>query len=213
MIRININKYLWPFVVLEKLVFRRKSYLRSSGWIESVKMGYPCRNDGRIIPWMNYAAVRFLEGRLNEDLNLFEFGSGYSTVFYSSRVACVVAVEHDQLWFDKVKQNISENVEIIHKKNDCDGDYCRAVHLKKQRYDVVIVDGVDRVNCIKQSIEALSNRGVIVLDDSQRKAYMEGVDHIKEKGFKSLEFEGLKPNGGGMYLTTLFYRTENCLGI
>jgi hypothetical protein len=52
-----------------------------------------------------------------------------------------------------------------------DGDYCRAIGETGDQYDVVIVDSRDRMNCLKQSISALTSRGVILLDDSQRRRY------------------------------------------
>lgn len=203
----------WPFAVFAKLIMRNSSYLRTNGWIESLKRGYPCRKDGTEIPWMNYPVVRFLEDRLKSDFDLFEFGSGYSTFFYAKLVNKVVSIEDDKLWFHSLKENIPENVEVIYKEKDIDGEYCRAIHSAKQTYDVVIVDGGDRLNCIKQSFAALSNRGVIILDDSQRESYSENINYAKEKGFRSIDFEGLKPTGSKIYRTTIFYRNGNCLDI
>ena len=62
--------------------------------------------------------------------------------------------------------------------------------MTEQQYDVVIIDGRDRVNCIKQSIKALSTEGVVLLDDSHREKYKEGIDYVKNNGFRSLDFEG-----------------------
>ena len=70
-----------------------------------------------------------------------------------------------------------------------------------------------RVNCIKQSIKVLSERGVILLDDSQRDRYQEGINYAKENGFLTLEFESLKPAGYEIDRTTILYRKENCLEI
>jgi hypothetical protein len=76
-----------------------------------------------------------------------------------------------------------------------------------------IVDGRDRMNRIKQSISALSAKGVILLDDSQRERYQEGIDFAKSKGFKALNFEGLKATGTEVDRTTIFYRVGNCFDI
>jgi hypothetical protein len=78
---------------------------------------------------------------------------------------------------------------------------------------VVVVDGRDRVNCVKQAVSALSPRGVILLDDSQQDKYQEANEFAAAQGFRALDLEGLKATGKGLDRTTLFYRDGNCLGI
>lgn len=94
-----------------------------------------------------------------------------------------------------------------------DGSYCRAVVETDQLFDVIIIDGRDRVNCIKQAINKLSDQGVMILDDSARPWYSEAFEHAKSKGFRVISFEGIKPTGASIYRTSIFYRTDNCLGI
>ncbi len=197
----------------KRLIKNQNSYLYSTGWMQSIKDQKPTDNKGSLIPWMNFPVVRFLEDRLKDDLNLFEFGSGYSTFFYSRKVKAVTSVENNESWFQHIRSKVPGNVVLIYKARDYDGDYCRVIGSTNDQYDVVIVDGRDRVNCIKQSISALSSRGVILLDDSNRENYQEGIEFAKEKGFRALDMEGLKATGEGVYRTTILYREGNCLGI
>jgi len=195
------------------LIRNETSYLHITGWMRSLNENKPVEKDGNHIPWMNYSIINFLQNRLKNDFHLFEFGSGYSTSFYASFVQTVTSVEYDESWFAVAKKNKPENVELIYKKKDIDGEYCRIIKSTGRQYDVVIVDGRDRVNCIKQSIENLSDRGVILLDDSHREKYFEGITYAMEKGFRSIWFDGLKPTGRGIYRTTIFYRHNNCFDI
>lgn len=181
--------------------------------MKSLKESKAVDNDGNLIPWMNYPIINLLKDRLTSDLNLFEFGSGYSTLFYARLVKSVTSVEYDDVWLQIVKKTLPNNVKLIYKEKDIDGDYCRVINSTGQQYDFVVVDGRDRVNCIKQSIKALSPRGVILLDDSQKTKYREGIQYAKECNFRSLDFEGLKPTHFGVDRATLFYRDNNCLGI
>ncbi len=197
----------------KNLIKNQNSYLYLTGWMQSLKERKPTDNNGNPIPWMNFSIVRLLEERLTHDLNLFEYGSGYSTYFYASKVRSVTSIEYDEKWFSVVKSQAPENVKLIFKEKDIDGDYCRVIKSTEEQYDVVIVDGRDRVNCIMQSISALSSRGVILLDDSQRDSYQDGIDFIKENGFRALNLEGLKPTETQVERTTIFYREGNCLGI
>lgn len=178
-----------------------------------MEMSKPINKDGKPIPWMNFPVVKFLEERLNDDLIVFEFGSGYSTYFYAKKVMAVTSVEYDEDWLHLIKSDMPENVNLIYKEKDIDGDYCRVIGITNKQYDVVIIDGRDRVNCVKQSIPALSSKGIILLDDSHRERYKEGIEFAKQLGFRALEIEGLKATGSVINRSTILYRTDNCLGI
>ena len=196
----------------KNLIRNPNSYLHLTGWMQSLQAKKPIDRDGHPIPWMNLAVVSILEERLTNDLNLFEFGSGYSTLFYAKKVRAVTSVEYDEKWLHIIQPQLAENVNIIFQKNDIDGDYCRVIGLTDAKYDVVIIDGRDRVNCIKQSIASMSAQGVMLLDDSQRERYQEGIDFAKSHGFKALNLEGLKAMGTEIDRTTIFYRAGNCFG-
>jgi hypothetical protein len=217
LIRVGLER-LFPVAALRYRAYRsligdQGSYLYSSGWMQSLRERRPIDNNENLIPWMNFPVVKLLEERLTRELDLFEFGSGYSTLFYASRVKTVTSLEYDEVWFADIKARAPANVRLILQRNDVDGDYCRVIASTGDRYDVVVVDGRDRVNCVKHSVSALSPRGVIVLDDSNRESYGEGIEFARKSGFKALSLEGLKAKGGGSYRTTILYRQENCLDI
>lgn len=195
------------------LIRNQKSYLHSTGWMLSLAEGRPVDSVANAIPWMNYNAIEFLDERLNKNLTLFEFGSGYSTYFYASRVKTVVSVEYDDRWYQLVKLQVPSNVDLVFQQEDTDNEYCRVIAGRGQKFDVVIVDGRDRVNCIKQSITALSDQGVILLDDSQRERYQDGIVLAEASGFRALHMSGLKATGGRSVRTTILYRDGNCFGI
>jgi len=96
---------------------------------------------------------------------------------------------------------------------DADGDYCRVINNESKLFEVVIVDGRDRVNCVKQAFSKLAESGVVILDDSGRDRYLEAFDHAKNKGYRALNIEGLKPTGNQIHRTTIFYRDNNCFAL
>lgn len=187
--------------------------MHETGWVESLKRGYPCNKDGMEVPWMNYSIIAILKERLNKNISMFEYGCGYSTLFYSRLVRDVIALEYDKKWLDHIKQKSPENVQWVYKAQDIDGEYCRAITEFDRAFDVVIVDGRDRVNCVKQSVPRLSQSGVLLLDDSSREKYAKALEFVHAAGFRSLNIEGLKPTGRKIDRTTVFYRDGNCLGL
>ncbi len=215
-IRAALRQY-FPFVaVFVKglgLLYSKRSMLRTSGYIESVKTKRPCRNDGTPIPWMNYNAIRFFEDRLTADLTLFEYGSGNSTKFFAALVGRVTSVECDKQWYEHVLQEMPENVNLTFVDINGKQPYCEAIGKSNSKFDVIIVDAHDRNACMKHAPEWVTDRGVVVLDDAQRERYQSGTGFLLAEGFRKLEFEGLKPGGIRAYRTTIFYRDNNCLGI
>ena len=162
---------------------------------------------------MNYAVVAFLERRLNKTLSVFEYGSGYSTLFYARYARSVISVEYDQAWYASIGPRLPPNASLLLVPNDVDGDYCRTIARNGDYFDVVVVDGRDRVNCVKQSMQALSSRGVIVLDDSERAKYAPAISYAQENGYLTVDFDGLKPTASSWCRSTILYRRENCLGL
>ena len=201
------------YMAYHKLIRNRNSYLYLTGWMQSLRESRPTDGNANPIPWMNFSVIRLLEDRLKDDFILFEYGSGYSTFFYARKVRTVISVEYDEQWYRIVKSQMPANVELIFREKDVDGDYCRVIGATGEQFDVVVVDGRDRVNCVKQAMPALSPRGVILLDDSQRDEYREGIEFARAKGFRALDLEGLKATGNGIDRTTVLYRDGNCLGI
>ncbi|MDT7041969.1 hypothetical protein [Candidatus Nitronereus thalassa] len=195
------------------LIRDKNSYLHTSGWMDSLHDWAPQDVVGDPVPWMNYPIIKFLKDRLKTDIHLFEYGSGFSTSFYAKLVHSVTSVEYDEAWFKVVEGQLPNNAKLIYRKQDIDGEYCRAISLSNQKYDVIIVDGFDRVNCVKQSVPYLSERGVILLDDSQREEYEEAYAFLKQKGLRFIEFEGLKATGNLLDRSTIFYRDRNCFDI
>jgi hypothetical protein len=55
------------------------------------------------MPWITFGAIDHLNTVIRSDMNVFEYGSGGSTLFWASRVKTIVSVEHDKGWFEKMQ--------------------------------------------------------------------------------------------------------------
>jgi hypothetical protein len=188
-------------------------YLKEIGWIESFKMKMPVDKDLKPIPWMTYPFIDFISDRLSPDMEIFEYGSGNSTLYFASKVKWVYSIEHDEKWYKIMKQRIPNNVSLYHIKLDYGGEYSRFPLSLNKKYDIIIIDGRDRVNCIKVVIKCLKPEGVIVLDDSERPQYLEGIRFLLNEGFRKIDFWGISPGLFYKKCTTIFYTENNCLGI
>jgi hypothetical protein len=195
------------------LSYGHKGYLNSIGWFTAFDKKQALDGKGKALPWVTYSFIDFIRERINKTQHIFEYGSGSSTIFYAERAGSVTSVEHDKSWFDKVKNTSPGNAEMIFCQLEKDGEYAKKATLLGKKFDIIIVDGRDRVNCCKYSVDALSANGVLVLDDSEREVYSAARVLLKAQGFKEISFSGISPGLFYEKATSVFYKQDNCLGI
>jgi len=190
---------------------RKYGYLAQSGWFKSWRTKRSIDAEGKPIPWITYPCLSFLKSRVTSKMEVFEFGCGNSTLWWAERVTRVVCCEHDPEWYSKMKNQIGINVQL--ELRQCGPDYAEFIEQFSGRFHVVVIDGRDRVSCIKHSLGALASDGVLLLDNSERHQYSSGIDFLVEKGFRRLDFEGPIPIVTESSMTTIFYKKDNCLNI
>ncbi|HLF20182.1 MAG TPA: class I SAM-dependent methyltransferase [Bacteroidota bacterium] len=195
------------------LSFRYSGYIFQNGWFESLKTRSAVNASGEPIPWITYPSIRFLGERLPARAALFEFGSGNSTLYFARNIRSVVSVEHDREWFERIRLQLPRNAEIVYAEISSNGAYSRAAADSKKKYDIIFVDGRDRVNCIRNSFRSLKSDGVVVLDDAERLEYRDGITFLERRRFKRIDFWGIAPGVMEEKCTAVLYRTKNCLNI
>jgi hypothetical protein len=208
----TIFKLLFEPKTISALVSQRYTgYLLDVGWFNSFKSNNALDKENNPIPWFTYPIIDFISDRLSKDLEILEFGAGNSTLFFAQRVKTVVSIEHNERWHKKISQISPPNVKIILESNL--DNYSKKASDLNMKFDVIIIDGEKRNSCIINSVEILSESGVIVLDDSEREEYRSGISYLRLNNFKSIDFWGIAPGILFKKCTTIFYKRDNCLGI
>lgn len=201
------------FIIKSALWLAREGQLKDDGWFKSLRAGRCQNSEGEAIPWITYPAIAFLEKRLSKDFAVFEYGSGASTKWWAAHVKEVVSCEHDTEWAKIVEKDIPSNARLLQILLEHGGDYSKAVGTQSQLFDIIVIDGRDRVNCALNSYNFLRPEGVIIWDNTDRERYQEGMTFLENEGFKRLDFEGMAPLITAKSVTSIFYRKENCLNI
>jgi hypothetical protein len=84
-------------------------------WRKHLKPGRNSVDDRS--PWISFAAIDYLKKIVREDMRVFEYGSGGSTMFWISRVREVISVEHDLSWYANMKEKLDlqsvQNIQYI----------------------------------------------------------------------------------------------------
>jgi len=181
--------------------------------MNSFKTRLPVDRFGNPLPWVTYSYIYFISDRLDDSMDVFEFGLGNSTLWYANKVNKVTSIEHDKKWYEKFKQMVPSNVTIHYEKLATNGQYSKYGGSTMKKYDIIVVDGRDRVNCLKRAVDAIKEIGVIILDDSHRKEYLDGVNFLLDCGYRKIDFWGITPGFMSHNCTTIFYKEENCLNI
>ncbi len=132
-------------------------------------------------PWQSDEFLEWFDSILKkDDLDIFEFGSGYSTIWLEKRARRLVSVEHDIRWYEKLKNDL-ENTHYIFSHPE---SYHRTIH-NHSPFDVIIVDGIYRVRCIREAIKSARPGCLIILDDSEKDKYKEIKREMQQYVYKT----------------------------
>jgi len=183
---------------------------------------HPLRSNWDVgMPWWNPRAIRYLRENLSLPGNAFEWGSGGSTVWLSGCGLTVTAIEHDREWAEKVRKRCPvADVRFIpgtdsgeHRSEpqlDDRGqhffdDYISAIdEFPDGSLDVVVVDGICRIDCARRATKKVKPNGFVVLDDTNWQFLLPPPEVFA--GWGCLTLSGYKSNSGPYVYSTTFFR-------
>jgi SAM-dependent methyltransferase len=146
-------------------------------------------------------AVMLLDNWLRPSDRGLEWGSGRSTGWLASRVAHLVAVEHDRRWYERVHRHLSQSDlvgKVDYRLVQAPADQMEeprnhpyagvADDLPDASLDLVLVDGQMRLRCLQKGLDKLKTGGLLVLDGANRY-----VPNHFERGFTTVQLHRSEP--------------------
>jgi protein-L-isoaspartate O-methyltransferase len=127
----------------------------------------------------------FFLSHLKNHHKVLEYGSGESTLQIANLVNKIVSVEHQQLWFDSIKNKSQENCKILFAQPDLpytEGKHCGTydefstyINSPTQYgpYDIILIDGRARIECSKICNKLSHQDTIIFVHDWHREEYHE----------------------------------------
>lgn len=214
----NLDIYSLSMKLSDELRYRN-NYLNRTGILGSWILGNSYEDffwdeSNKVNPWWGKSVIDLVSKKLKDSMRVFEWGMGNSTLFWSQYVAEVVSIESDIEWYNRMTEIIPSNVRAEYCLLEYGGEYCQKILNEEKQFDIILIDGRDRVRCAYNSVVKLKEDGVIIWDNTEREEYQSGYDFLKEQGFKQLELESIIygiPGAGDC--TSIFYRENNVLEI
>ncbi len=164
------------------------------------------------VPWWTYRAIDAVDAWLAvrpHPIRVFEYGSGASTLWLARRADEVHSVEHDRAFADRmapasaaheglelrvVEAVPAERPAVGSAKEGCSGldfsAYVAAIDDVDGVFDLVVIDGRAREECLRRSAPRLADAGLIVFDNTRRRRYRQA---IADSGLVERRFRGLTP--------------------
>lgn len=165
--------------------------------------------EGNAIPWYTYPMIDLLKCKDFSSRTVLEFGAGQSTLWWAKRARKVTSVESDRIWFEIVTRSAPSNAEIHHLADDLT-DFDGLVH--NQKYDVIVVDGLDRARAAEKAVSLVNTDGFIIVDNSEGYWGPEGaypiMDMFRERAFSRVDFYGHAPGVILPHCTSVFFKVE-----
>jgi precorrin-6B methylase 2 len=180
------------------------------GYYGSVYQQKPIDKQGKPIPWFTYPAIEFLNSLNLSKAKVFEWGSGYSSLYWAKMCKNVISIENNKEWFvrisAKMKTEKLKNLKII-LKNDSKS-YIRSISQLPSSYksfDIIDIDGLNRLECSKISLSRIKKNGIIILDNAE--LFPNIVTLMKSKGYTEIPMIGPGPINSYLWKTSLFLRS------
>ena len=194
--------------------------LSNHGYYKSVTRGQLLDQNNKYIPWFTYPAIEALKNWDLSDKRVFEYGSGYSTLFWASRAKEVVSVEHNPRWHEKISRLAPSNAKIFlapideqkneyHPSAETRQEFARYAGAIEGRFQIIVIDGYARsrvrYQCAQKALSHLDDNGLIILDNSDWLPATAMV--LRQSGLIEVDLSGPVP-GNPDYQTTSFFFTR-----
>jgi hypothetical protein len=136
--------------------------------------------------WMSVHEQQLIESYLNENVTMLEYGSGFSTLWFSQFVKSYYSIEHSLEWYELVRPKISSLPNVQYRlaavesgyKGWAGGftegtyeqfeEYIKTVdsfNIPGSRIDRVLIDGRARASCAKHILKYLHKHSYIFIHD------------------------------------------------
>ncbi|MFN3794247.1 MAG: hypothetical protein ACK4RX_06245 [Chitinophagaceae bacterium] len=173
------------------------------GHEQTVVKHIPIDKDANPLPWFTYPAIDYLEQLDLSNCAVFEWGAGYSSLFFLKRVSKVTSIESSAEWYAKMKEGISPNHTLLYHPEHSN-EYWQSIQSFHELFDIIVIDGVNRDKCIELAPHHLKEGGMIIFDNADRDPQL--CQKLREQGFNQIDMHGFGPINYYTWTTSFFFK-------
>ncbi len=185
--------------LIQAVSFIRR-WINAQGYELSLQTSHAIDSRNDAIPWYTYPFIEYLKQFDFGNARVFEFGSGNSTLFWASRCAEVISVEHDPKWYEFMRARVPKNVSL-HLRTQSD-EYSTIINEIGGEFDIIVIDGEWRLNCAQSSLKNFSNHGMLILDNSDW--FVDTSRYLRAQSLFQIDFSGPGPINRYAWTSSLF---------
>ena len=156
------------------------------GFLESTRDDVPVNNKNKIMPIYTYPCYEWLDSIDWTGSKVFEFGTGYSSIWWQNKKADYYGVEDNREWYDRT---IKSGLKKVKYETDLK-KYMKRVYDYDFKFDVIVIDGQVRFDCIKPALEKIKDNGIIILDNSEW--FKRSKEELDKTDLIPIHFHGFK---------------------
>jgi|HubBroStandDraft_2_1064218.scaffolds.fasta_scaffold00002_23 hypothetical protein len=142
---------------------------------------------GLIAPWFTKP---FLEELYTWDLRtkrVFEYGCGHSTIWWTTQVMELIAVDCDERWTEDIYRELAFNViqganvvtlkcrPVIAGEVELKSRYVNAIYEEEGQFDIIVIDGSYRDECIAAALTKIKDGGIIICDNWDQEGVWDSI--------------------------------------
>lgn len=185
-----------------------KNVLSQYSKVEHTKRWECMDKNDEPIPWYTYSAIEYLNQFDFSKSSIFEYGCGYSSLYWSRCAKKIVSVENNIEWANRIIQMDKSNLSVKYKREDDMYGYVNSILEEAEFYDVIIIDGLYRDKCAENAVKKIAKNGIIILDNSDRAnydlEYMRAAECLKQLDFIQVDFHGIGPLNNYAWTTSMY---------
>ncbi|MFT7087074.1 MAG: putative O-methyltransferase YrrM [Rickettsiales bacterium] len=206
--KIQDQKHIYDSPFLQKIT---KIIAEEYGFSKAEELAIPVDKNGDALPLYTYPAIEYLSSLDFSGKNIFEFGSGQSTLYWLLQGAKVVSVENNIEWIENIAENLKEFPDFMpnhqHIFADNAAEYADSI-LNFPDFDVIVIDGsFSRYLCAKKSLLKIKKDGLLILDNSDW--FPNTAAFLRDNlDFIQVDFYGLRPSRNNAAVTSIFFSRE-----
>ena len=157
----------------------------------------------KVIPQLTFDFIEWMEEQDTREKTFIEFGSGDSTIYFSSKFKKVITYEDEFEWIEKIKSRNLGNVDV----NFLDYNFYKKEPDSFKNTDFILIDNNprnynSRLYVAQVLMEKIDYQNILILDNGNWNGDCYFYLRTKYKSYQ--DFIGINPRGDRT-VTTVFH--------